>query len=65
MYGNWHAGGQIARDHQDELAHRAAQSHLFPTHGRRSLRERVSMIVAFAPRRGAASLRPGSGRPPR
>ncbi len=64
MYGNWHAAGQMARDHQDELAQRAAQSHRFPAHGRRSLRERASAIVAFASLHGLVGRSADSGRTP-
>ena len=55
MGGNWHAAGQIARDHQDELAHRAAQSRLAAGPARRSPRDRVSIIVALAARIGRTS----------
>jgi hypothetical protein len=65
MYGNWHAAGQMARDHQDELVYRAAQARIVTDPARRSLRERASAIVAFAPRRGQAGRPAGSGRPSR
>ena len=65
MYGNWHAMQQIARDHQDELAYRAAQSRIVPDPARRSLRERVSAIVAFAPRRGQVGRPAGPAGPTR
>lgn len=65
MYGNWHAAGQTARDHQDELAYRAARSRISADPARRSLRERASAIVAFVPRRGQVGRPAGLGAPPR